>query len=63
MVKECQAAAPVHQSEKEEVSQIIKRQRVAKLVQTEISLRRLLDLGDSDEYIHSQESVISTFRE
>jgi hypothetical protein len=63
LVKDCQSTTPTNQSEKEEVTLILKRQRVAKLVQAEVSLRRMLDLGDSEEYVKAQETLINTFRE
>ena len=61
MVKECQSPDTIHRSEKEEVSMILKRQRVAKLLQIDISLRKLLDLEVTDDYIQEQEALITSF--
>lgn len=61
MVKECQVLDKANQSEKEEVSMILRRQRVAKLLQIEISLRQLLDLDVTDDYIQEQQGLITSF--
>jgi hypothetical protein len=62
LVKECNAVTPTAQSEKEAVSLILKRQRVAKLINCQLSLRQMLDLEDTEEHIVSQQSIISDFR-
>jgi hypothetical protein len=62
MVKDCNSISPSAKTEKEAVSLILKRQRVAKLVNSELSLRQMLDLGDTDDYILSQQTIISDFR-
>jgi hypothetical protein len=48
------------QSEKEEVSMILKRQRVAKLLQIEILLHKMLALEDTEEFLTAQESLITS---
>lgn len=48
-------------SEKDEVTLIIKRQRVARLLTVELSLRKLLGISESEEWVMKQERRIAEY--